>query len=180
MTCHCQRHNMRTHPCLFPLLITAIQIQTTTKSYRLYFLNLFGIHPLPLKSTSISYLDLCNYLLFFFCFLGLPQWHMEVPRLGVKSKLQLLAYTTATITWEPSCIRDLHHSSRHCQILNPLSGARDWTCNLTVPSQIRFHCAMTGTPLCNYFLTGFPAPSFVPLQSIFVNLWMPWNKCFGA
>ena len=30
--------------------------------------------------------------------------------------------------------------------LNPLSKARDPTCNLMVPSRIRFHCAMTGTP----------------------------------
>ena len=28
-------------------------------------------------------------------FLGLHLWHMEVPRLGVKLELQLLAYTTA-------------------------------------------------------------------------------------
>ena len=33
------------------------------------------------------------------------------------------------------------------QILNPLSEARDQTCNLMVPSQIRFHCAMMGTPI---------------------------------
>ena len=30
----------------------------------------------------------------------------------------------------------LHHSSRQRQILNPLSKARDQTCNLMVPSQI--------------------------------------------
>ena len=36
---------------------------------------------------------------FLFCFLGLHPCHMEVPRLGVKSELQLSAYTTATATW---------------------------------------------------------------------------------
>ena len=36
---------------------------------------------------------------------------MEVPRLGVK--LELLAYTTATATQDPSCIWDLHHSLAH-------------------------------------------------------------------
>ena len=41
---------------------------------------------------------------------------------------------------------DLHRSSQQCQILNPQSKARDQTCNLMVPSQIRFCCAMTGTP----------------------------------
>ena len=35
---------------------------------------------------------------FFFFFLGPHLWHMEVPRLGVKSELQVLAYTTATAT----------------------------------------------------------------------------------
>ena len=37
-------------------------------------------------------------LFFFFCFLGLHTWHMEVPRLGGESELQLPAYTTATAT----------------------------------------------------------------------------------
>ena len=43
----------------------------------------------------------------FFFFLGLHKWHMEVPRLGVKSELQLPAYTTATATLDLSCIWDL-------------------------------------------------------------------------
>ena len=42
-------------------------------------------------------------------------------RLGVESELQPLAYPTATATPDPSCICDLHHSSQHHQILNPLS-----------------------------------------------------------
>ena len=52
---------------------------------------------------------------------------MEVPRLGVKSELQLPAYTTATATWDLSNICDLHHSSQQHQMLNPLSEARDCT-----------------------------------------------------
>ena len=43
----------------------------------------------------------------------LPQ-HMEVPRLGVKSELQLPAYTTATVTPDLSHICELHHSSLQC------------------------------------------------------------------
>ena len=39
-------------------------------------------------------------------------------------------YTTATAMPELSHICDLHHSSWQCQILNPLSEARDWTCIL--------------------------------------------------
>ena len=61
----------------------------------------------------------------FFVLLGPQPRHMEVPRLGVESELQLLAYTTATAMQDPICVFDLHHSSRQCQILNPLSEARD-------------------------------------------------------
>ena len=62
---------------------------------------------------------------FFLCFLGPHLWHMEVPRLGVQLELQLLTYTTATATSDPSCVCDLYHSSQQCQILDPLSEARD-------------------------------------------------------
>ena len=56
------------------------------------------------------------------------------------------AYATATVTWDPIHICNLHHSSQHLGILNPLSKARDRTCNLMVPSrQIPFHCTTTGT-----------------------------------
>ena len=36
-----------------------------------------------------------------FCFSEPHSRHMEVPRLGVRLELQLLAYTTATATWDP-------------------------------------------------------------------------------
>jgi len=61
-----------------------------------------------------------------------------------------------------SRICNLHHSSWQCQILNPLSEARDRTHNLMVASRICFCWAMTGTP--NYILSlidiliGFPLP----------------------
>ena len=63
--------------------------------------------------------------------------HMEVSRLEVESELHLLAYATATATRDPSCICDLHHSSRQRWIVNPLSKGRDRTCNLMVPSRMR-------------------------------------------
>ena len=73
---------------------------------------------------------------------------MEVPRLGVKSELQLLAYatTTATAMQDPSHICDLHHSSQQHWIFNPLSRAMDQTHILMDTSQICVHCATTGTP----------------------------------
>ena len=61
---------------------------------------------------------------------------MELPRLGVELELQLLACATATVTPDLSHICNLHHSSWQCQILNPLSGARDQTHLIMDTSQI--------------------------------------------
>ena len=96
---------------------------------------------------------LASYTFFFWPFLGPLPWHMEAPRLGGKSELQLPACTTATATQDPSSICNRHHSSRRCQILNPLSEVRDRICVLMVPSWICFCCATTGTPSYTYFET---------------------------
>ena len=50
---------------------------------------------------------------------------------------QAMGLIGATATRDLSCICNLHHSSRQCRILNPLSKARDQTRNLIVPSRIR-------------------------------------------
>ena len=75
---------------------------------------------------------------------------MEISRLGIELELQLLACATATATAtamrEPSRICDLHHSSRQCQILNPLTMARDGACIFMDTNLVRFRCATTGTP----------------------------------
>ena len=79
------------------------------------------------KEVVIYVLGTREFLLFFFffclIFLGPRLWHMEVPRLGIISELQLLA--TAAAVPDPSCVCDLHHSSWQHRILNPLSKARD-------------------------------------------------------
>ena len=95
---------------------------------------------------------------FFFCFLEPHLWHMEVPRLGVESELLLPAYITATATWDPSCIVNLHHSSRQRWIPDPLIKARDWTCILKDSSQIHFHCTTTGTPRRKILNVGVGVP----------------------
>ena len=73
------------------------------------------------------------------CFLGLHLWHMEAPKLGIKSELQLPVYATATAMPDLSLIRDLYHSSRPHHVVNPLIEARDgirvlmdasWACYL--------------------------------------------------
>lgn len=76
---------------------------------------------------------------FFFFFLGLNLQHMEVPKLGVQSELQLPA--TAIAMQDSSCTCDLYHSSqRRYWILNPLRGGRgevtDQTCILMDASRV--------------------------------------------
>ena len=73
---------------------------------------------------------------FLFVFLGPHPWHMEVPRLGIQSKLKPLAYATTTAMRDPSHVCDLYHSSQQHQILNPLSKARDQTHILMDASQV--------------------------------------------
>ena len=64
---------------------------------------------------------------FFLFFLGPYLWHTEVPRLGVKSELQLQAYITAT---------SMLDSSLQYRILNPLSEAWDQTSILMDTSRV--------------------------------------------
>ena len=67
---------------------------------------------------------------FSFFFLGLHPRHMEVPKLWVKSELQLPAYATAIAMQNLSLNYDLRQSLQQCWILNLLSKARDRTCIL--------------------------------------------------
>ena len=64
----------------------------------------------------------CLFVLVFF--IGPHLQHMEVPRLGVDSELQLPADTTATATWGPSRVCDLHRSETNL-VLNTLSHDRN-------------------------------------------------------
>ena len=62
-----------------------------------------------------------------------------------------MAYTTVTATQDPGLVLDLHRNSRQCQILNPLSEARDRTCTLTDGSWVRYLWATMGTPSAYLF-----------------------------
>ena len=71
--------------------------------------------------------ELQKYIFFFlsiFFFRAIPSTYGS-SWVGVESKLQLPVYTAATETQDPSHICDLDCSFRQCQILNPLSKARD-------------------------------------------------------
>ena len=71
---------------------------------------------------SILYNPFLLFLIFKnFFFLEPHLWHIDVPRLGVESELQLPASTKATATQTLSCVCDLQHSSRQRRILNPSS-----------------------------------------------------------
>ena len=77
--------------------------------------------------------------IYLFIFLSGPySQHMEVPRVGVKSELQLLAYIIATAKDMSQIFCDLHHSSWQHQILNPLNEARDRTRILIYTGWVRF------------------------------------------
>ena len=72
-----------------------------------------------------------------------PQ-HMEVPRLE-----GLIRAIAADLYQSHSNARSKPHlqpTPQQCWILNSLSEVRDQTCNLMVPSLIRFLCTTMGTP----------------------------------
>ena len=81
------------------------------------------------KGRGSNFWELSGFFCFCFCFSFLRPHlqHMEVPRLGVESEQQLLAYATVTATPDLSHICDLCHSSHQHWILNPLSEVRDRT-----------------------------------------------------
>ena len=60
-------------------------------------------------------------------------------RLGVELDLQLLAYATVTVTWDPSHVCGLHHSSQQYWIPGPLiEEAMDQTHILMDTSQVHY------------------------------------------
>ena len=81
------------------------------------------------SALKVSVLSSTYYLFFFFLlFLGPHLWHMEVPRLRVKSELQLLV--TVITTQDSSYFCNLHHNSQQHQILNRIFMDISWVCNL--------------------------------------------------
>ena len=109
------------------------------------------------------------FLFVLFCFIGPHLWHMEVPRPGVKTELQLPAYPTATATSDLSQVCDLHHSSWQRQILNPLSKARGQTRILMGTSWAplshnRNFCISVSSLYCPALMTTLATTSFCVLS----------------
>ena len=72
-----------------------------------------------------------------FSFLGPHLWHMEVPRLGVKSECSCQPAPQFMSMPDPS----------------PMSGARHWTCILMDTSQVHYRWATIGVPRVISLLT---------------------------
>ena len=75
-----------------------------------------------------------------------------------------------------SCICDLHHISWQCQILNPLSEARDRIQVLTDTSWYHYHWVMMGIPWMFVHLNSFyftHPPDLTPLASQVFGLFFP-------
>ena len=87
-------------------------------------------------------------------------WHMEAPSLGTESKLQLPAYSTATAIQDPSRVCKLCHSSQQCQILNPLSKARESTRILMDTSKVCNPLSHNGNSLLFHFKCHISSFSF--------------------
>ena len=98
---------------------------------------------------------------------------MEVPKLGVE-------LTTAMPN--PSHIWDLGCSLRQCQILNPLSEARDWTCILVDTSwvlnllNLLSHNRNSWVCVINLYWASILAKSSTPLT--IKSIWLNFNKCW--
>ena len=108
----------------------------------------------------------------FFFFSSQPHpRHMEVPKLGVKSELQPLAYATATAIATPdlSRISDLHHSLWQHQTLNPLSRARGQTRILMdtswVLNWLSHNRNSLNLGLCITLKTSYPVPLILLLEN---------------
>ena len=85
------------------------------------------------------------YLVSYLLFRAVPAAYGS-SQVRLELELQLPVCTTAIATWDPSCICDLHHSSRQRWILNPLSEDRDRTHIFMDTSRVHYHWATIGTP----------------------------------
>ena len=98
---------------------------------------------------DISKLGLANVLFRFFFFrlfrVTIPVAYGGSPaRSSIRTVAASLCHSHCNPGFEP--LLCLHHNSRQCWILNPLSNVRDWTCVLMDTIQVCYLWAITGTP----------------------------------
>ena len=84
---------------------------------------------------------MCCSFLFLFCLYFAISWATPAAYGGSQARGRIGAVATSLhqshSNQDLSRVCNLHHSSRQRQIVNPLSKARDRTCNPMVPSRIR-------------------------------------------
>ena len=120
-----------------------------SKMFSVYVSGLFQVE-LYLWARSVS-----SFFLSAFFFSAVPL-HMDIPRLGIESELQLPPYASTTATPDPCYICNLHHSAQQCQILNPLSRARVWIHILMHTSRVHDHWATRELQGSFLFTNGYP------------------------
>jgi len=92
------------------------------------------------------------FLSFFFFFVFFRAAPMAYGSCQARGQIRAAAASLyRSATWDLNCVCDLHHNSQQCQILNPLSEARDWTHILMNTSQVHYCWAMTGTTVEKFF-----------------------------
>ena len=154
--------------CVSDISLSLIQVQPHLHLY-IYFAHLLYYFYLLLFIciSALLYFELHIYFahlicyfsffpFFFFCLLSFYGHTYGIWSSQARGLIRVIvpAYTIATATPAPRCICSLHHSPQQCQILNPLSKAGDWTCNLMVPNQIHFNWATMGTLVIFFLMPG--------------------------
>ena len=131
---HCQ---VRPQPLNSSLIVLLPPLQSTFPQLGMS-VSCLKLSRFPLRSRGPdSECGPAPWFLSLFFFLGPHLQHIQVPWLGVESELQLPAYPTAMATLNPRRICNLCCHLWQCQMLNPQSKARDWTCILMDTGQVR-------------------------------------------
>ena len=92
------------------------------------------------------------FFFFFFCLLRPTPMAYESSQAKSWTGATAPAYTSATVTQDLSHVWDLHRSSWHCWILNPLSETRDQTPILADTRRVCYCWATVGTPESGAFV----------------------------
>ena len=95
------------------------------------------------------------YLFYFLLFRATPAAYGSSQAKGwIGAAATNLCYSLRNARFQPH-LQPIYHSSWQHQILNPLSWSRDGTHILMDTSRVRYHWAMTGTPIVYYVYICF-------------------------
>ena len=151
--------------CVFSTLYFTFRFEWHLVTHSRFLWGFFGYFMCRDRFCSVSFF-------FFLSFRATPVAYGGSQTRGLIRAVEagLCNGTTATATWDPSCICNLHHNSQQCWILNLVSVARDWTCVLMDISQIHFRWATTGT--CQYTWQTLSALFILQSKESFFLKWI--------